>query len=79
MATLQYQLQLQWRHFLNLRLLQLHDKIWWEDRQSKNEWLNDYWLRKMRGVFDGTDNIKWEHHQYKNDATTFLRKNMQTI
>ena len=28
-------------------------------------------LRKMRGaVFDGTDKIKWEHHQNKNEATT---------
>ena len=24
----------------------------------------------MRGVFDGTNTIEWERHQYKNDATT---------
>jgi hypothetical protein len=26
--------------------------------------------KEIRGVFDGNDKIKWEHHQYKNDATT---------
>ena len=24
----------------------------------------------MGGVFDGTDKIKWEHYQSKNNATT---------
>ena len=27
-------------------------------------------VKEIRGVFDGNDKIKWEHHQYKNDATT---------
>ena len=72
-ATLQYQLQqLQWRHFLTLRSLLLHDKIRWE---SKNERCNDC-SEKMRGVFDGTNKIKLKwFHQYKKDAASGCEKN----
>ena len=67
-ATLQYQLQLQWRHFLTL-----HDKIQWE--YKNDERCNDC-SEKMRGVFDGTNKIKLKwFHQYKKDAASGCEKN----
>jgi hypothetical protein len=33
--------------------------------------------KTLQRVFDGTDKRKWEHHQYKYNATT--AKSMQTI
>ena len=35
--------------------------------------------KTIKGVFDGTNKIKWDDHQYNNDATTGTAKIMQTM